>query len=253
LLAPGAFKTAILSSTEGMIWYDLSFEADAQKLKKVEVRAEIEPNTTIWCSDISESSLTQIVDLAKRLYMERENQDRLERFRLNVIFQELVYRLLKDKGNLKSRNTKDIISTITEYMEQHFSENISRDMLAEMEGLSPEHCSRLFKKETGKTLIAYLTDIRINHAKCELIRGQSSISHIAEYVGYGEQYYFSRKFKQTVGIAPTAYIRKQRNHVACLYEPYIDHMLALDVMPYASMIDKTHPLTRHLRSSIRLG
>ncbi|NQX69462.1 helix-turn-helix domain-containing protein [Paenibacillus alba] len=253
LLRPGTYTAASLSTGEGLAWYDFTFEAAPYDQKTVGLWGDVGQSDKVWCGGIPEHSLAQAVDLAKRLYMERDSEERVERFRLNVVFQELLYWVMKDLGNEAAGQAKERITRIIDYMERHFQDNLTRDKLAEMAGMSPEYFSRLFRKETGKTLGEYLTNIRINHAKRELIRGQASIGWIAEYAGYGEQYYFSRKFKQEVGMSPSAYIDKQRNHVACLFSPYLDHMLALGVIPYTSMIDRAHPLAAKLRRSIHLG
>ncbi|UKS25318.1 helix-turn-helix domain-containing protein [Paenibacillus sp. HWE-109] len=253
LLRPGTYTAAGVSSGEGLAWYDLTFEAAPYEQKNLGTWGDISHGSKFWCAEVPDHSLAQAVDLAKRLYMDRGSEEHLARFRLNVVFQELLYWVMKDLGNETAGQTKERIARITDYMERHFQDNLSRDSLAEMAGMSPEYFSRMFRKETGRTLSEYLTSIRINHAKRELIRGEASIGWIAEYAGYGEQYYFSRKFKQEVGVSPTAYIEKQRNHVACLFPAYLDHMLAVGVTPYAAMFDKGHPLAAHLRRTIHLG
>ncbi|OAS15606.1 AraC family transcriptional regulator [Paenibacillus oryzisoli] len=253
LLRPGTYTAASLSTGEGLAWYDFTFEAFPYDQKPVGGSGDAGQGDKVWCGAIPEHSLAQAADLTKRLYMERDSQERVEWFRLNVVFQELLYWVMKDLGKEAVGQAKERITRIIDYMERHFQDNLTRDMLAQLAGMSPEYFSRVFRKETGRTLGEYLTNIRINHAKRELIRGQASIGWIAEYAGYGEQYYFSRKFKQEVGMSPTVYMEKQRNHVACLFPPYVDHMLALGVIPYASMMDRDHPLSSQVQRSIHLG
>jgi AraC-like DNA-binding protein len=248
LLPPGSYSAASLSSGEGMVWYDISFAATPYDPKLAYGK-----NALCSYSVIPEGNLVQAVELAKRLYTDRETSDRMEQFRLNVTFQELVYWVMKEAGTRSAGNAKEAIAVVTDYMERHFRDKLTRDMLAEKAGMSPEYFSRMFKKETGMTVVECLTCIRMNHAKRELIRQRASISAVAEYVGFEEQYYFTRKFKQTVGFTPTAYMRKQKNRVVCLFGPYVDHLLALDVMPLAIMMDKAHPLASSVRTCMHLG
>ena len=63
----------------------------------------------------------------------------------------------------------------------------------------------VFSQQTGKTLIKYLTDFRMNKAK-ELLRctGKKS-SVVSTEVGYKDPHYFSYLFKKTQGVTPTQY------------------------------------------------
>ena len=76
--------------------------------------------------------------------------------------------------------------------------------------MSPGYYSSMFRKETSKSPMDMLAEIRIRHAKQMLVTSGSSIRDIAQLVGFSNQYYFSTRFKQAVGLSPTAYV--QRNH-----------------------------------------
>ncbi|SFF37975.1 Helix-turn-helix domain-containing protein [Paenibacillus algorifonticola] len=92
-----------------------------------------------------------------------------------------------------------------EYMKRHYQKPITRDMLASMVGITPEHYSRAFKKHMGISPIDYLIAIRIDRAKGLLKETNATVRSIARQVGYEDPYYFSRRFKQEVGVAPSAY------------------------------------------------
>ena len=65
--------------------------------------------------------------------------------------------------------------------------------------------SFFFKQETGKTIIEYLNDIRIDTAKMLLMTTTKSVEEIAYAVGYESPKYFARIFKSVVGISPSAF------------------------------------------------
>ena len=65
--------------------------------------------------------------------------------------------------------------------------------------------SKLFKDETGKNFIDYVTDIRLDRAKEMLKAGQYSIKEITAETGYSDQNYFSRLFKRKFGLTPTEF------------------------------------------------
>lgn len=253
LLPPGAYNAASLSGGEGLICYDLTFAAARFEAGLTGTGSETGRHGGCSCQVIPDRHLVQAAELAKRLYMERETTDALEQFRLNAIFQELMYWALRELGTRQTGSAKEAIEGITDYIERHSQEKLTRDMLAEKAGMSREYFSRMFRKETGQTLAEYVTAVRINRAKRELLRRRSSISAIAEEVGFEEQYYFNRKFKQQVGMTPTAYMQKRQTRVACLFGPYVDHLLTLETMPASVMIDKAHPLAERVPSSAHLG
>ncbi|MEK8127285.1 AraC family transcriptional regulator [Paenibacillus filicis] len=256
-LAASDVPLAIVSNGEtGMTFYVISFQAGAIAGLSSDKHDEDEQaaRESIWCAQLSDRAVPPLLDWAKRLYTDRSGASTLERFRLNMTFQELVYGIMKDRSGRQADNAREAVWTTVQYMERHYMDPISRVMLAGMAGMSQEYYSRVFKRETGKTPSGYLTDIRMSHARRELVRGQSSVGDIAEDVGYEDLYYFSRKFKQAVGVPPTAYIqRKRHNKVACLYFPYLDHMLAVGHSPAATMIDKSHPLAERVRATVDLG
>jgi AraC-like DNA-binding protein len=72
-------------------------------------------------------------------------------------------------------------------------------------GLSVSHFSELFRKNTGQSPMAYFTQLRIRNACRLLDLTTGSISKVAESAGYSDPYYFSRIFKQVMGIPPEKY------------------------------------------------
>lgn len=100
----------------------------------------------------------------------------------------------------------DLVSNIT----QNFNDsNINLKQLLINSGYAEDYIRAQFKKITGKTPNAFLTEIRITHA-CFLIdiyKNTYSFAEIAEKCGYVDYSYFSRKFKSVVGKSPQAYVK----------------------------------------------
>ena len=69
---------------------------------------------------------------------------------------------------------------------------------------------KLFKQQVGVSLNKYLTNLRINKAKA-LMCSDLQIGDIAEMVGFQDQLYFSRVFKQSTGLSPREYKNQQTN------------------------------------------
>lgn len=79
------------------------------------------------------------------------------------------------------------------------------DKLARAVSLSPDHFSRLFRKLKGVTPREFILRARIDSAQDLLRSSNHSISRIAEILGYSDVYFFSRQFKEKVGVSPTDY------------------------------------------------
>ena len=76
--------------------------------------------------------------------------------------------------------------------------------------LNSDYLARLFKKETGQSLGAYLQDRRIHEAKKLLVQTNIQVNEIAQRVGYDNFSYFSHTFREKTGVTPNEY-RKNKN------------------------------------------
>lgn len=73
---------------------------------------------------------------------------------------------------------------------------------------NPSYLSRVFKKQTGQTLSAYIAGTRIRRA-CDLLRTtHESVGSIAAQLGFESSQYFATFFKRTMGCSPQAYREK---------------------------------------------
>ena len=84
------------------------------------------------------------------------------------------------------------------------------DKICGILGVSAAYFSTTFKKETGKTFIAYLTDYRMEQAVQRLIEGDDKTYVIAAQVGYADPAYFSYVFKKRFGVSPSRYRSERR-------------------------------------------
>ena len=96
---------------------------------------------------------------------------------------------------------------IMEYIHSDVSRRITLEEIGRLTFFSPIYCDTVFKKETGRSIIDYVLDRRIDEAKRLLLEGSASLPQIAEAVGFNDYNYFSRVFKKRSGYSPTAYKR----------------------------------------------
>ncbi|MBR7185095.1 MAG: helix-turn-helix domain-containing protein [Clostridia bacterium] len=79
--------------------------------------------------------------------------------------------------------------------------------ILEASGYSKDYIRACFRREMGKTPIEFLTEIRMRHA-CHLIdiyKNTLALSEIAERCGCLDYIYFSKKFKEYIGVSPRCY------------------------------------------------
>lgn len=98
-----------------------------------------------------------------------------------------------------------LFQTARQYMQQHFAENLRLEDVAAQFYLTPSYFGTLFKKKTGDSFRSYLTTIRMEKAKELLQDARYSVAQVAGAVGYQDKRYFSRLFKEQVGVTPKEY------------------------------------------------
>lgn len=91
------------------------------------------------------------------------------------------------------------------YISEHYREQITLESVAGFIGLNETYLSTVFKKQVGKSLVDYLTSIRIQHAKELLVDDKKSIGEIACEVGFNDAKYFTKRFKKYTGVSPNEY------------------------------------------------
>lgn len=104
-----------------------------------------------------------------------------------------------------------ITSFVIDYIEEHFAEDISLDILAEQLKMSKGYLSTYFKEKTGMNFIDYLNEFRITKAKQFLSNTDLKIQEIAEKAGYLNSSSFFRMFKRNTGVTPGDYRKKHRS------------------------------------------
>lgn len=109
-----------------------------------------------------------------------------------------------------SQESTSIIGQAKEYIKNHLSEEVNRTTMAKQFFLNPDYLARMFKKETGQSIGAYLQDRRLHEAKKLLLNSNTQVNEIALIVGYDNFSYFSHVFKSKTGMTPNEF-RKQNS------------------------------------------
>lgn len=108
---------------------------------------------------------------------------------------------------VKREGQNPLTVKITSYINANFSKKITLDEIGRLTFFSPIYCDTVFKRDTGRSIIDYQLELRIDEAKKYLINGSFSLGQIAETVGFDDYNYFCRVFKKRTGSTPTEYKR----------------------------------------------
>lgn len=123
----------------------------------------------------------------------------------------LLYKIFAElckESYLPDADFKKIEPAVTYINENFLSEKLSAEGLAKRCGISYAYLKRLFIRRFGMPPKRYVISLKINLA-CDLLRSEMySVSQVAEMSGYDDIYFFSRQFKEYIGISPTEFIKK---------------------------------------------
>ena len=93
------------------------------------------------------------------------------------------------------------------------SEEVSLNTVSASVNMSPSYFSSVFSKESGKTFVEYLTEVRMEKAKEMLMCSSLKTSEIGYEVGYKDPHYFSYIFKKTQGCSPKEYRQRRKAQI----------------------------------------
>jgi AraC-like DNA-binding protein len=113
--------------------------------------------------------------------------------------------LLKGATDHHPRKAARTFETLCLFVQEHFQSPITREQVAENFGLTPNHVSRLFRREGFMRFSDYLTLVRIDRAKFMLKEYDSPLKEIAVGCGYPDVAYFCRVFRRVTKVTPTDY------------------------------------------------
>ena len=119
----------------------------------------------------------------------------------------------------RRRSLNPHVRRALDYIEANYMCSISTEDIAGAAGVHVGHLHRIFPEETGMTIGAYLTHLRIEKAKTLLMHTDISNSSIAGRTGFSSQQYFCRLFKKETGMSPQEY--RKSYALTCLYDPEV--------------------------------
>jgi len=120
-------------------------------------------------------------------------------------FSERFNNLLSEMYNTENRLSHPKVKRILDYIEKHFSSDLSLETIADIFNMHKVYLSRIFKNATGKTVNEYVREVRIQHAKKLLEDTYLTVNEIAAMTGFNTPQTFYNIFHQSEGISPGKY------------------------------------------------
>lgn len=161
---------------------------------------------------------SKIMELIESMYQELQERGSEYEWKVQSDFFMLVYLLLTKyrkreilPEEIRHYRKLNRLSTITGYIRENYTKELSLEMVADRFGYSPSYLSRMFRKYAQTNYKTYLQNVRIEYGFQELANTDHTIGEIALNNGFPNQKAFTREFKKKYGILPSEYRRGQKN------------------------------------------
>lgn len=100
---------------------------------------------------------------------------------------------------------RNALARVSRYVRENLTKRLTLTYAAAAADLSPNYLAHLIKKETGKTFVDMVTERRMEKAQELLAHTSLRISEISQAIGFEDEAYFSRRFRQRFQISPRDY------------------------------------------------
>ena len=156
------------------------------------------------------ADVSQYKILLTDIYTLASSSDYIRDMRINGKLNDLLTLLMESSWHREAHTNapkKMDISLVKSFLDEHYKEKLSLESVASHFFIDKHYLARLFKEHYGVTLVTYLQQVRITHAKRMLRFTDKSIEEIGLECGIGELNYFSRVFKKLEGVSPSEFRR----------------------------------------------
>ena len=142
----------------------------------------------------------------QQLYNCFQRKEPYYQIRFRGLLFELFYRFLNGEGytyhKQAANKTVCAITGVIEYIKSHYDEDIYIGSLAEMANYNENYFMKVFRDYTGKTIVRFINDYRLEKSKEYLLTSELSIDEIAYKTGFSSASYYIRAFKNKYCLTP---------------------------------------------------
>ncbi|MBT2289578.1 AraC family transcriptional regulator [Paenibacillus albidus] len=231
MFEPGMFG-GMESGEGGMSFYRLKIDLVGSSGERIPSLNLVPAGGLIRCGPVACQPFSQALLLLDALYQKRGSVEEIEKFASHTRFQELLLLIFRaNPPSSQKEDPKHAVQLSIRNLQENYSTTLTVDQLAAMAGISRARYTGLFKEITGQLPLDYMNGIRIERAQQLLLLTKDRLNDIAQAVGYSNEYYFSRRFKGTLGVTPGQY-RHSHQGTMRIFAPFLeDYLVALGIMP----------------------
>lgn len=143
--------------------------------------------------------------LLRTLYRAYARKDPLFALTARALMLNLLVMVLQEDPELNGDKRDDwVTSMLRQYINTHYFQKVTMQDLAASVHMNADYCGRIFREHTGKTLMEYLSQVRIDRAKQLLLEEDLTIAEVGEMVGYKRSNHFNTVCKKVTGKTPMA-------------------------------------------------
>lgn len=128
---------------------------------------------------------------------------------VSVLIHGILCELCEKSATEYSLRYSAAVRNIVRYIDENYASPIGIRDLSRKCNLSPQHMSRLFRKETGFSPYAYILEKRMHIARELLSFSDCTVEEVSDRVGYSSSVNFSNAFKKRYGLSPGQFRRSQ--------------------------------------------
>lgn len=188
----------ILNLLLGHIFFHSAGELDKIKERITELIVQLSRFSIEGGAEIS-----QIFSLNHNYLKEVERFENIEQ--LSVWLSSVMNEYFSYVFELQDVKHADSIYKAERFIKENYMQKLSLNDVAGHVYLSKAYLSKIFKEETGISLVNYINRLRIDKSKTLLKDHSLSLADIAALVGFDDQSYFSKIFKGITGVSPGKY------------------------------------------------
>lgn len=206
--------TALITSNEKLIdesidmWIHLYFPREGYPLYYVlEVLENCNRVMERWQAELKKYYPNLVLSPGVPLtYHQMLNEN--DRFSLVMLKKQMrleISRLIRELTSPQTNPKHDVIYQVEYYLRLNYDKPFSQFACAQLFYINKNYMCRKFKNTFQTSMVSYLTEIRVNHAKELLENPDIRVRDIANLVGFEDEKYFSRQFHKVMGMSPNEY------------------------------------------------
>ena len=214
VVSPSVYTISFVSSSQAMRFFENKKLAPNKNFSKYIYSIFVEGERTFALPLLAEDKNEMALLDSPTLGGGQIIKNYLEIFLINL----LRFYTERENGNetflpqskLPSKAVDDVIRTL----EENVCSNLTVDEICASAPCGRAYLFRLFKNQTGKSIIEYFIELKIDRAKRLLIEDKLTIKEIAAELSFNEPNYFTKTFKRVTGITPSTYKKRAKEFLA---------------------------------------